>query len=168
MRRIRLREKVRGTSAMGCEHISRFNMLEVALTYGSIDWKDKDVMTRRILIVDDNQANITHVADFLRFKKFEVEVAYDGEQAIEKALECGPDVILMDIQMPGISGFEAIKLLRSNSATAAIKVIAVTARATQRDKEACLQAGADGYLSKPFKLAMLDQKLAEMLAIASD
>jgi CheY-like chemotaxis protein len=109
----------------------------------------------RILIVDDNPANIPHVADYLRFHGFEVHVASEGRQAIEMAVNLSPDLILMDIQMPEMSGFEAMKLLQGNDATSSLKIVAVTARASEQDRLACLDAGAVAYLSKPFKLKEL-------------
>ena len=158
----------RVASSSAFEHIRRSNSLEVAVVLEALVERLRAVTSRRILIVDDHQANITHVADFLRFKNYNVEVAYDGKQAIEMATEYSPDIILMDIQMPVISGFEAMRILRANEETADIKIIAVTARAAQKDREACLEAGADGYLSKPFKLATLNSTIENMLSISPD
>ena len=122
-----------------------------------------DIMTsRRILIVEDNPANITHVVDFLSFLKHEVHVAFNGKQGVEMAIELQPDVILMDIQMPIMSGFEAISLLRKNEATATKKVIVTTARASEQDRLACLEVGADAYLSKPLSLKELARMILEL------
>ena len=90
-------------------------------------------------------------------------MAYDGEQALQMANEQLPDVILMDIQMPVISGFDAIKILRGDAKTDGIKIIAVTARATEKDRKLCMDAGADAYLSKPFKLKVLLHKIIEVI-----
>ena len=116
-----------------------------------------------ILIVDDNPANITHVADFLRFQGYEVHVSFDGRQAIEMAVNLSPDLILMDVQMPVMSGFEAMKRLRENDVTASVKVIAVTARASEQDRLACLEAGAIAYLSKPFSLKVLGRLIQDLI-----
>ena len=117
----------------------------------------------RVLIVDDHEDNITHVSDFLTFKGCDVSVAQDGEKGVEMALEEDPDVILMDIQMPELSGVDAIRILREKEQTKNAKIIAVTARATEKDRKLCMDAGADAYLSKPFKLKVLFEKMIEII-----
>jgi CheY-like chemotaxis protein len=108
-----------------------------------------------ILIVDDNPANIPHVVDYLEFHGFVTHVAADGREGIAKARQLRPDVTLMDVQMPGISGIDAMRLLAGDPETKDLKVIALTALATPEDRLTCLEAGASEYLAKPFKLKEL-------------
>lgn len=108
-----------------------------------------------VLIVDDNPANIPHVVDYLQFHGFETRVASNGEEGVALARQLLPDVTLMDVQMPGMSGVEAMRLLSSAPETADLKIIALTALATPEDRLACLEAGASEYLAKPFKLKEL-------------
>ena len=108
-----------------------------------------------VLIVDDTPANIPHVVDYLEFHGFVTHVASDGEGGVEKARQLRPDVILMDVQMPGMSGMEATRLLSADPETTGLKIIALTALATHEDRLACLEAGATEYLAKPFKLKEL-------------
>ena len=122
----------------------------------------------RILIADDNQDNITHVEHFLKFKEYEVHVAHNGKQAMEMALELSPHVILMDVQMPVMSGLEAMQKLREIEDTKSIKLIALTARASEKDRTACLEAGADAYLSKPFRLKELAKLIEELLGTTTE
>jgi len=108
-----------------------------------------------ILIVDDNPANIPHVVDYLEFHGFVTHVAADGREGIAKARQLRPDVTLMDVQMPGISGIDAMRLLAGDPETKDLKIIALTALATPEDRLTCLEAGASEYLAKPFKLKEL-------------
>lgn len=108
-----------------------------------------------ILIVDDNPANIPHVVDYLEFHGFVTHVASNGEDGVERAKELRPDVTLMDVQMPGMSGLDAMKLISSDPMTSDLKMIAMTALATPEDRQSCLDAGASEYLAKPFRLKEL-------------
>jgi len=111
--------------------------------------------TQTILIVDDNPANIPHVVDYLEFHGFQTHVASNGEEGVAKARQLRPDVTLMDVQMPGISGVDAMRLLTDDPETRDLKIIALTALATPEDRLTCLEAGASDYLAKPFKLKEL-------------
>jgi CheY-like chemotaxis protein len=111
--------------------------------------------TQTILIVDDNPANIPHVVDYLEFHGFVTHVAVDGREGVAKARQLRPDVTLMDVQMPGISGVDAMRLLADDPETKDLKIIALTALATPEDRLTCLEAGASEYLAKPFKLKEL-------------
>ena len=111
--------------------------------------------THTILIVDDNPANIPHVVDYLEFHGFQTQVACNGEDGIARARQIRPDVTLMDVQMPGISGVEAMRVLSTDPETKGLKIIALTALATPEDRLTCLEAGASDYLAKPFKLKEL-------------
>ncbi|HIO20998.1 MAG TPA: response regulator [Nitrospirales bacterium] len=116
-----------------------------------------------VLLVDDNPANIPHVRDYLVFKGYAVEIASSGEEAIAKVASIRPDVVLMDIQMPGISGFTAIERLRENAQFDSVKIIAVTALASEEDRNKCIDIGANDYLSKPFQLSKLCKTIQKAL-----
>jgi PAS domain S-box-containing protein len=108
---------------------------------------------RTVLIADDSEANTRHMEDYLRAHGFQVRLARDGEEAVRLCREVKPAVVLMDIQMPRFNGLEAIRLLRADASTAAVPMVALTALAMPGDRERCLEAGADAYLSKPVRLA---------------
>lgn len=120
--------------------------------------------THTVLIVDDNPANIPHVADYLEFHGFVTHVANSGEEGVARAKELRPDVTLMDVQMPGMSGLEAMRLIRSDTGTADMKIIAMTALATPDDQRRCIEAGASEYLAKPFRLKALVTMIRELLS----
>ncbi len=106
-------------------------------------------MPYKILVVEDNDNNRTLLSDILIIHGYEVAVASDGQKGVDLARELLPDLILMDIQMPGLDGMSARSILKGDPATSRLKIIAVTAFAMQGDKEKILAAGFDGYLSKP-------------------
>src|SRR5947209_18125104 len=97
-----------------------------------------------VLVVEDNEINMELVRDVLHAKGYRTLEATTGEQAIELAREHEPDLILMDIQLPGIDGVTTLGRLRENVATAGTAVVALTAQAMQRDRESFLEAGFDG------------------------
>lgn len=102
-----------------------------------------------ILLVDDNQIITETIADYLRAKGYQVILAHNGVQLIEQTREIHPDLILMDIQMPEMDSLEAIRRIRADTEMAKIPIIALTALTRPYDKERCLEAGANDYLSKP-------------------
>jgi two-component system cell cycle response regulator DivK len=105
-----------------------------------------------ILIVEDNEKNLKLVRDVLQVKGYETIEAVTGEDGIRLALERKPDLILMDIHLPGMNGIAALGALRANPATAAIPVIAVTASVMQQDRKQITEAGFDAYVGKPINL----------------
>jgi signal transduction histidine kinase/ActR/RegA family two-component response regulator len=105
-----------------------------------------------VLLVEDNEVLIETVVDYLQNKGYRLIVAQNGENAIAQASLKQPDLILMDIQMPGMDGLEATRRLRADPTLAAIPIIALTALAMPGDRERCLEAGANEYLSKPVSL----------------
>jgi two-component system cell cycle response regulator DivK len=105
-----------------------------------------------ILIIEDNEKNLKLVRDVLQVKGYVTIEAGTAEDGIELARERKPDLILMDIQLPGMSGIEALKVLRADAATAAIPAIAVTASVMQQDRRLITEAGFDGYVGKPINL----------------
>ena len=108
-----------------------------------------------VLIVEDNERNLRLVRDVLGHAGFDVVCACDAEAGIALARERRPDVILMDINLPGISGVEALARLRADAATAAIPVAALTAYAMKEDRARLLAAGFDAYLEKPVSVREL-------------
>lgn len=106
-------------------------------------------MGNKILIIEDNVKNRKLIVDILRHYSFDVIEAEDGEKGIEAARQNMPDLIFMDIQMPGISGIDAIRILKNAPETSRIKIVAVTSFAMSGDREKIMEAGADGYISKP-------------------
>jgi CheY-like chemotaxis protein len=106
-------------------------------------------MSQTILIVEDNENNRSLLKDILVFHGYEIVVAADGTEGVVLARERMPDLILMDIQMPGMDGMTAAGILKSDPATSGLKIIALTSFAMQGDREKFLTAGFNGYLSKP-------------------
>jgi two-component system cell cycle response regulator DivK len=106
--------------------------------------------TPTILYVEDNEANRMIVRDLLKRTKYQLIEAHDGEAGVAKALEARPGLILMDIQLPNISGLEAIRRLRAEAATAATPIIAITSFALSGDEQKAKAAGATAYLAKPY------------------
>lgn len=105
-----------------------------------------------ILIVEDNERNLKLVRDVLQVKGYTTLEAVTGEEGVKLAIEQKPDLVLMDIQLPGISGIDALRVLRANPVTATIPVIAVTASVMQQDRTMITEAGFDAYVGKPISL----------------
>ncbi len=106
----------------------------------------------RILLAEDNEANILAMQEYLQIKGYQVIIARNGREAIQRADETRPDIMLMDIQMPELDGLEAIRRLRARSEWATTPIIALTALAMPGDQERCLAVGASAYLTKPVSL----------------
>jgi CheY-like chemotaxis protein len=119
---------------------------------------------KRVLIVEDNPANMMITSDYLLNKGYEVIEAKNGFEAVALFEKQKPDLILMDIQMPDMDGFETISRLRAMPEFASIPIIAQTALAMPGDRERCLEAGANEYISKPFSLVELVQLIEDLLA----
>jgi two-component system cell cycle response regulator DivK len=105
---------------------------------------------KTILYVEDNEFNRKIVRDLLKRTKYALIEAYDGEAGIAAALEKHPDLILMDIQLPKVSGMEAMRRLRAEAATARTPIIAITSFALSGDEQKAKEAGATAYLAKPY------------------
>ena len=105
---------------------------------------------KTILYVEDNEPNRMIVRDLLKRTAYQLIEAYDGETGVATALEKLPDLILMDIQLPKISGLEAIRRLRAQAATAATPIVAITSFALSGDDQKAKEAGATAYLAKPY------------------
>ncbi|HEY4137511.1 MAG TPA: response regulator [Casimicrobiaceae bacterium] len=117
-----------------------------------------------ILIIEDNDKNLKLVRDVLQVKGYTTLEAGTAEDGIKLAGERRPDLILMDIQLPGMNGIDALRVLRADAATAAIPVIAVTASVMQQDRTLITDAGFDGYVGKPINLKEFLDAVRDMLA----
>ena len=116
-----------------------------------------------ILIVEDNEKNRKLVRDVLQFKGYRTMEAESGELGVALARESRPALILMDIQLPGMSGIEALAHLRADPTTRDIPIVAVTASAMMQDRQRILAAGFDGYQSKPIDVKGFVQMVTEVL-----
>jgi two-component system cell cycle response regulator DivK len=108
-------------------------------------------VSKKILIVEDDPVSLKLVRDVLQANEYETEEATNGEEAVAKAIELRPALIVMDIRLPGIDGLEATRRLKSDPSTAAIPIVAVTAHAMPEDEARILAAGCQAYLSKPLR-----------------
>ena len=116
-----------------------------------------------VLLAEDNLANILTIGQYLESHGYQIVKAHDGLEAIEKAQTHDPDIILMDIQMPVMDGMEAIRQLRANPHFASTPIIVTTALAMPGDREQCLEAGANEYMTKPVRLKVLKQTIEKFM-----
>jgi two-component system cell cycle response regulator DivK len=116
-----------------------------------------------ILIVEDNEKNRKLVRDVLQFKGYKTIETGAAEEGIQRARAERPDLILMDIQLPGMDGMTALSHLKADPATAGIPVIALTASAMTEDREKILATGFDGYLTKPINVKEFTEVVRQML-----
>lgn len=117
----------------------------------------------RILVVEDNPKNLKLVRDVLQFSGYEVIEATSGEDGVRLAAQERPDLILMDLQLPGIDGTEALRQIRENDAGGDVPVVAVTAFAMSEDRERAYAAGFDAYVPKPISVRNLQQQVHDFL-----
>jgi PAS domain S-box-containing protein len=130
-----------------------------------VDMNISSFIRGTILIAEDYETNFIVIRDYLENCGYRVFFVHDGEEVFSKVEEVSPDLILMDIQMPRVNGFEATRRLRADMRFAALPIIAVTAFAMSGDRERCLEAGMNEYLSKPVKLKELAQMIGRLLNI---
>ena len=121
-------------------------------------------MTHVILVVEDNEPNLKLLRDVLEYAGYDVRVARTAEDGITLAVKEPPDLVLMDLQLPGIDGMEALRRLRESPRTADIPVVAVTAQAMKQDRERALEAGFDGYVEKPISVRAFPDQVRRFLA----
>jgi two-component system cell cycle response regulator DivK len=121
-------------------------------------------MTHVILVVEDNERNLKLLRDVLEYAGYDVRVARTAEDGITSAVSEPPDLVLMDLQLPGIDGTEALRRLRENPRTADIPVVAVTAQAMKHDRERGLEAGFDGYVEKPISVRAFPDQVRRFLS----
>jgi CheY-like chemotaxis protein len=120
---------------------------------------------QRILVIEDNALNLKLVRDVLQYAGYDVLEATTGEEGIVLAGQQPPDLVLLDLQLPGIDGHETLRRLRDGVLKYEVPVVAVTALAMTEDKERAARAGFDGYLEKPISPRSLPGQVAEYLAI---
>jgi len=121
-------------------------------------------MTHVILVVEDNERNLKLLRDVLEYAGYDVRVARTAEDGIVLAVKEPPDLVLMDLQLPGIDGMEALRRLRENPRTADIPVVAVTAQAMKQDRERALDAGFNGYIEKPISVRAFPDQVRGFLS----
>jgi two-component system, cell cycle response regulator DivK len=117
----------------------------------------------KILRVEDNEMNRDMLSRRLTRNGYEVSIATDGQQGVDMALSERPDIILMDMSLPVIDGWEATRRIKTNNATRGVPVIALTAHAMAGDREKAMEVGCDDYDTKPVELARLLGKIAALL-----
>jgi CheY-like chemotaxis protein len=117
----------------------------------------------RILLIEDNEMNRDMLSRRLIRNGYEVSLAMDGQQGAEMALSERPDLILMDMSLPVLDGWEATRRIKTNDATRRIPVIALTAHAMAGDREKAMEAGCDDYDTKPVEISRLLGKIAALL-----
>ncbi len=122
-------------------------------------------MAQKILVVEDNELNLKLFCDLLRAHGYEAEPVRDGREAVERTRAFGPDLIIMDIQMPHVSGLELIEQLKADEELKAIPVMAVTAYAAKGDEERIRDAGAEGYVSKPISVMKFVEAVGALLEL---
>jgi CheY-like chemotaxis protein len=117
----------------------------------------------KILLVEDNEMNRDMLSRRLLRRGFDVTLAVDGEEGLTMARAEGPDLILMDMSLPVLDGWEATRRLKADPATRGIPVIALTAHAMADDRDRALEAGCDGYDTKPIELSRLLEKIEALV-----
>ncbi len=117
----------------------------------------------KVLVVEDNEMNRDMISRRLERKGFEVFQAIDGEEGVQMAFDTDPDIILMDVSLPIIDGYEATKRIRANDNAKQIPIIALTAHALSGDREKALAAGCDEYDTKPVDFKRLLEKMNNLL-----
>jgi two-component system, cell cycle response regulator DivK len=116
-----------------------------------------------ILVVEDNEKNLKLVRDVLQFAGYDVVAASSAEQGVAMAIARPPDLVLMDLQLPGMDGTEALRQLRDSPRTRTVPVVAVTAFAMKDDRQRALDAGFNGYLEKPISIRALPAQVRRFL-----
>lgn len=120
-------------------------------------------MSRTILVVDDNEANLRLINAVLKTRGYQLMEATSGEAALETVTTMQPALVLMDVQMPGLSGIDVARTIRAMPALADLPLIAITAMAMRGDREVILAAGFNDYLAKPYKMGELLSLVARWL-----
>ena len=120
-------------------------------------------VAKRVLVVEDNELNLKLFCDLLRAHEFAAEPVSDGREAVARAREFAPDLVVMDIQLPHVSGDELIRQMKADSQLQTIPIMAVTAYAGREDEERIRAAGANAYVSKPISLARFMEEVRSLL-----
>ena len=154
------------------EHGCRIQAPDVPQTNGSEHglkvWSNgaREIM-EKVLIVDDNRASRHLIRAILKSVRCDIIEAMDGRQGLDLVRQQRPDLVLLDIDMPGLNGFEVVKRIRADGAFADLPVVAVTAFAMDRDREKAMAAGFTAYLTKPVRAAALRQQVQQLLGAAT-
>ena len=122
----------------------------------------------KILLVEDNELNRDMLSRRLKRRDFEVEMAVDGQEGVDLTRSLMPDLILMDMSLPIIDGWTATGILKSDSSTSHIPIIALTAHAMEGERQKCLEAGCDDFDTKPIEFKRLLEKINHWLEISSN
>ena len=120
-------------------------------------------MGQKILVVEDNELNLKLFCDLLRVHGYEAEPVRDGREAVDRARAFAPDLVVMDIQMPYVSGLELIERMKADDGLKAVPIMAVTAYAAKGDEERIRDAGAEGYVSKPISVLKFVEAVRALL-----
>ena len=122
----------------------------------------------KILLVEDNELNRDMLSRRLKRRDYEVEMAVDGQQGVDLTRSLMPDLILMDMSLPIIDGWTATGILKSDSSTSNIPIIALTAHAMEGERQKCLEAGCDDFDTKPIEFKRLLEKINHWIEISSN
>ncbi len=120
-------------------------------------------MSKTVLIVDDEEYIVTSLEYVMKSAGYEVAVAYDGEQAMERVKEIVPDLLILDVMMPKLGGFEVCEKIRANPLWKSIRIIMLTAKGRDSEREKGISLGADAYLTKPFSTRDILKRVMELL-----
>lgn len=120
-------------------------------------------MSKTVLIVDDEEYIVTSLEYVMQSAGYKVVVAYDGEQAIEKTKESAPDLLILDVMMPKLDGFEVCEKIRANPLWKSIRIIMLTAKGRDSEREKGMSLGADAYMTKPFSTRDILKRVMELL-----
>ena len=123
-------------------------------------------MNSQVLVIEDNLVNLELVTDLLEANEFRVVQAHTAEEGLRLARALVPDLVLMDLSLPGMDGLAATKAMKSDPTTSHVPVVALTAHAMRGDEAAALKAGCDGYLSKPIDTRTFPARVGEFIATA--
>jgi two-component system cell cycle response regulator DivK len=128
-----------------------------------MSWSKETPLAKRVLVVEDNELNLKLFCDLLRAHEFETEPVRDGRDAVERARAFVPDLIVMDIQLPYVSGYDLILQIKADENLGKIPIMAVTAYAGREDEDRIRAAGADAYVSKPISVARFVEEVNALL-----
>jgi len=120
-------------------------------------------MSKTVLIVDDEEYIVTSLEYVVKSAGYETVIAYDGEQAMEKVTATVPDLLILDVMMPKLDGFEVCEKIRANPLWKSIRIIMLTAKGRDSEREKGMSLGADAYMTKPFSTRDILKRVEELL-----
>jgi two-component system, OmpR family, alkaline phosphatase synthesis response regulator PhoP len=132
---------------------------------GKTTMRDETQSPSRVLIADDNEQNCELLEAYLVSEEYEIQMAFDGQQTLDQTLEWQPDIVLLDIMMPKLSGYEVCQQLKQNDATSGIPILMVTALNEMGDIEKAVAAGCDDFLTKPVNRLELLTRVRSLLRV---